>query len=116
MENRLLDYEQFISDEVADGNQSEELVEYHREMLANFQHERLIHLIITLFFAILAIAALAVSGLIIGSVPFSEWLPFTPIFAVALILSILTGFYVKHYYFLENHVQKLYDVSRKLVE
>lgn len=114
MEKRLQEYEKFISDKVAKGEKSPELVAYHREMLANFQHERLIHLIITLFFAILAIAALSVSGLIIGSFPLSEWLPFTPIFAIALILSVLTGFYVKHYYFLENHVQQLYGVSRKL--
>ena len=116
MENRLKEYEKFISEELEDGNRSSELVEYHREMVANFQHERLVHLIITLFFALLAIAALSVSGLIMGSFPLSEWLIFSPIFALALIPAVLTGFYVRHYYFLENHIQKLYDVSRKFLE
>ena len=37
-----------------------------------------------------------------------------PIILVALIITILTCFYVKHYYFLENHIQKLYEYTKKL--
>ena len=37
-----------------------------------------------------------------------------PLYVLALILVILTGFYVKHYYFLENHIQGLYKYIEEL--
>lgn len=37
-----------------------------------------------------------------------------PLYVLALILVILTGFYVKHYYFLENHIQGLYKYIKEL--
>ncbi len=64
-----------------------------------FQHERLIHLLVTLAFAVLALIALlavAISG--------NVW------YAGALILiACLLIPYVRHYFVLENGVQKLYE-------
>ena len=44
------------------------------------------------------------------------WMSFFPMMLATLIMWILSIFYVKHYYFLENHIQGLYDVSKKLYE
>lgn len=109
MENRIKNYEKFIKK--AAEKPTPELIEYHREMLKNFQHERAIHLSVTFFFAALALVMLGIS---IWLSTFVEWLPLLPLYSITVILVVLTGFYVKHYYFLENHVQKLYDISEKL--
>ena len=65
-----------------------------------FQHERLIHLIVTGLVAILAMLVL-LCGLVIPNL----W-----IWVLFLILVVLLGFYVRHYYHLENGVQKLYEL------
>lgn len=61
-----------------------------------FQHERLIHLLVTLFFALFALTFLAM-----GMISYI----FLPIFFILLVFLI---FYILHYFFLENHVQYLY--------
>jgi hypothetical protein len=71
-----------------------------------FQHERLIHLIVTVTFALLtvlsifAFLALIQIGLLLLS---------------GLLLVLLVP-YIRHYYILENGVQKLYTYYDKLVE
>ena len=71
-----------------------------------FQHERLIHLFVTFFFAIFALVFLA-----LGMISYT----FLIIFAILIVFLL---FYDVHYFFLENHVQylyKLYDEMRKKV-
>lgn len=63
-----------------------------------FQHERLVHLIVTVTFAILTM--IAVLGCVLS--------PQIPLFALVALLLILLGPYIRHYYILENGVQKLY--------
>ena len=110
METRIREYEEFIKK--ASKAPSKELAEYHQEMLQNFQHERAIHLAITLFFAGLTILSLAVAAIL--TLYIDSLMPLIPIYALSLILLILEIFYIKHYYFLENHIQALYDYSKKL--
>ena len=115
MEKQILEYEKFIAREVKRNlsvEERERLMGLHAEMLKNFQKERSIHLNVTLFFALLAIVAM---GLVAWEVATDGWLlEMIPLYALALILVILTGFYVKHYYFLENHVQGLYKYVGEL--
>ena len=115
MEKQILEYEEFISREVErdlNAEERERLSRLHSEMLKNFQKERSIHLNVTLFFALLAIAAV---GLMAWELSTDGWLlEMIPIYVLALILVILTGFYVKHYYFLENHIQGLYKYTKEL--
>lgn len=93
------------------------LYKYHREAVTNFQHERLVHLIVTIFFATMQIAA------IIATI-WSTTIPTTSngvvLFNLLLIIDLIffvTGiFYVRHYYQLENGTQRLYDFSQKLYE
>ncbi len=69
-----------------------------------FQHERLIHLIVTLFFSLFAIIFM-----ILGTLSYY----FLIIFAILLVFVV---FYIYHYYFLEKKVQYLYIVYDKLKE
>ena len=81
-------------------------------MVQNFQHERLIHLIVTLFFSGIALVLLGFLAYDIAYYGFAlELLPF---YVLTIIVVILSGFYIKHYYFLENHVQGLYKYNKIL--
>lgn len=70
-----------------------------------FQHERLVHLIVTVVFALLTM--LAILGTLIAPQP--------ALFLLILFLLILLVPYIRHYYILENGVQKLYQYYDKLV-
>lgn len=110
MENRIREYEEFIKK--ASKSPTKELAKYHAEMLKNFQHERLVHLIITLFFAALTILSLALAAFL--TVQIQDFRPLIPIYLLSFLLLILEIFYIRHYYFLENHIQALYDYTKKL--
>ena len=70
----------------------------HLVQIGFFQHERLIHLIVTVTFALLEMLAIVLS--VISDSLFTLLLP-----VVILILLIP---YIRHYYILENEVQKMY--------
>lgn len=72
------------------------LKEEHLIKIKFFQHERLIHLIVTLFYALF------------NFLVFSFIKIFLPFIFIALILLVFLIFYVVHYFRLENGVQYLY--------
>lgn len=96
--------------------QYRDLLNYHDMQVKNFQHERAIHLAVTFFFAGIAIGswiALYAWMFTVGG----EWDIVTALLTVlALILTILEGFYVRFYYHLENRTQKLYALHTKIYE
>lgn len=63
-----------------------------------FQHERLIHLIVTIAFAVFTLISIFACA---------AW-PDSLIFLLTGIFMILLIAYIRHYYILENGVQKLY--------
>lgn len=71
-----------------------------------FQHERLIHLIVTVLFALMTILVflLAVTN-------FAPWNG-----VLLLLLLVLLIPYIKHYWLLENGTQKLYQYYDKMEE
>lgn len=89
-------------DEILTQNQEETdweaLMEEHQVQIAFFQHERLIHLIVTVTFSLLFVGALVLLSL--GNSPFLLLLP--------LALLVLLVPYIMHYYLLENGVQHMY--------
>lgn len=93
---------------------AEELYYYHVDRVRDFQHERLIHLLVTFFFSALLI--ISISGLLwAGSTAATTGITLTYLFAAAgLILFITVLFYVRHYYQLENGTQKLYPLTERL--
>lgn len=107
MEKRILNYRKLI-DSMLEKNEGDwqELLKEHLIQIGFFQHERLIHLIVTVTFAlmeIIAIVATVVSGYM--------WL-----FALDFVLMILLVPYIRHYYILENEVQKMYTQYDKILE
>lgn len=117
MEKMLKEYEKYIASAVKcdmSATEKTKLAEIHRESVTNFQHERFIHLIITLFFAALAIVAVVATAFEICCTGFM--IEMIPLYLLAAILVVLSFFYVKHYYYLENHIQKLYKYTKMLRE
>ena len=85
-----------------------------REVLAEFetkisyfQHERLIHLMVTLAFAIFLL--IEIFTLFVMPIDFIV----AGILLVCLFLGLTIG-YVMHYYFLENSVQKMYHMRDEI--
>lgn len=127
MDKKLLVHDKFIKTEIekfenelkaAKTDQDNEpirkrigkLYEYHCQVVHDLQHERLIHLIVTLFFACLLLLSVVSLFLIAYSYTLLNIL----ILIIAAILLVTELFYIRHYYQLENGTQKLYDLSEKL--
>ena len=81
-----------------------EIIGEHQVKIGFYQHERLIHLIVTCLFSILTIGTFLYS---INNFSIEILLLF--IVFVSLLIP-----YIFHYYFLENGVQKLYQQYDKL--
>ena len=73
-----------------------------------FQHERLIHLIVTVLFALLTVAGIFTTLLA------DTFQPVLPILDLLFLILLIP--YIFHYYVLENGVQKLYTYYDKLVQ
>ena len=113
MDKKLKNYIREI--EKASKHPSKELIEYHKTMTAQFQHERLVHLVVTLFFALFLMIFFGMFLFVALYLPGnSGMLVTTCLGVVTLILLIVTMFYVRHYYQLENGTQKLEDITKKL--
>ncbi len=101
MAKQIREYLSYIEDFLAAEHTYEENAA-ERELLLKriefYQHERIVHLLVTLAFAVFFLLALMMfllkggAGLLVLTVLF-----------LALLIP-----YIKHYYFLENSVQKLY--------
>lgn len=77
----------------------EEIINNHLKQIEFYQHERLLHLIVTVFVGTMSILFL-LTGLLLESLP---------ILLLFLLTFILFVPYIFHYYVLENGVQKMYD-------
>lgn len=82
------------------------LREEHLVKIEFFQHERFIHLIVTMFYALFTFIFFF----------FSE--TYMPFMIIVVVLMIFLAFYVVHYFRLENGVQYLYkqydEIEKKL--
>lgn len=106
MEQRILQYRKFMDEELLrlskEQNVTEEEIsrikKEHLVQISLFQHERLVHLIVTVTFALLEMLA------ILLTVVSGELFPI--LLSGALLILLIP--YVRHYYILENEVQKMY--------
>ncbi len=73
----------------------------HRGKVKDFQHERLVHLLIMLFVIFFMILFFA----------FSLSFALIPLYFVFVILFFLSFAYILYYYKLENAVQKMYELT-----
>jgi len=99
----LFDYIKKIDDLLKEDKKTDEKVlNEHLIKISFFQHERLIHLLVTLFYALIFIVFMGLG--------FVHYL----FFVLALIILIFLLFYIVHYFRLENGVQYLYIQYDKL--
>lgn len=71
-----------------------------------FQHERLIHLIVTVLFALMTILVFLLAV--------TNFAPWTGVLLLLLLMLLIP--YIRHYWLLENGTQKLYQYYDKLEE
>ena len=83
----------------------EDEVGKHLVQIGFFMHERLVHLIVTVLFAVLSV----------GTALFFVAQPSIPILLLFGALLILLIPYIMHYYLLENGVQKMYTQYAELL-
>lgn len=113
MEKRILSYRKYVDELLLREDADWEKVKAeHLVQISFFQHERLVHLIVTVLFALLTVFAVGMSFLIMafereGAL---SWL------LVAAVLMVLLIPYIRHYYILENEVQKMYRQYDSIVK
>lgn len=124
MEKKLKAHYSYIAKQVSilknkpDEKKLSQTLSYHQAMVKNFQHERLIHLLVTLFFSLMLVLFF-ISALFVSIWPtasISSTYLLTPLALITLIVLITDLFYIRHYYKLENGVEKLYDLTKQLYD
>ena len=102
------EHEARVTAAVEAGEATPELLEEHLRMIAWIQHERLVHLIVTVMVVLceLFTVDLVLLHPELGIVPA----------VIMLGLAVLLGFYFWHYFFLENTVQRWYRIAEELRE
>lgn len=103
MKSMLTNYIKYLEKELTKKQYDKKLAEEISTEISFFQHERLVHLIVTVFAGISTIIFLI-------SFLYFEAISLLLLFLITLFLFIP---YILHYYFLENGVQKLYELYWK---
>lgn len=109
MEKRIKDYMIYVNKSLSMEMEAEDREVLRQDLLVQigfFQHERLIHLLVTLSFGLLAVLTFFVTCFYqnIG------------VYLLLCLLLILLIPYIRHYYILENGVQRLYQLYDQLIE
>lgn len=104
MKQYLKEYIKEVDELLKNDVANQKYIDNHLIKIGFFQHERLIHLIVTVFYALFVIFFVFLSSI--------NFLYIIPTF----ILIIFLIFYVLHYFFLENSVQYLYKQYDIMVE
>jgi uncharacterized membrane protein YkvI len=100
----LLEQEQLLLNALTNNKNLDEAYEYAKVQIAWLSHERLVHLLVTLFISFVLILS-ALGFLLLHN----------PLFGVmAILLMILVLFYLLHYYRLENGIQRLYKIANQI--
>ncbi len=100
------EHEEAVLSALSEGKVSSDLIELHEKKLKWLQHERLIHLIVTVMTVIIELFVLDLTLL-------HPELGIYPVFFM-LLFTILLAFYFFHYFFLENTVQRWYKLAEEL--
>lgn len=106
MKKYLTEYRKRFRELLENGCDLNLLMEYHLRQIEFFQHERLVHLIVTALFAIAEIITI-IAAAYVKNISFV-------LLATAILVLLIP--YVSHYYFLENQVQYMYDDYNELYE
>jgi uncharacterized membrane protein len=99
-------HERYILNAIEEGLITEELLNYHSQQIRHLQHERFVHLIVMALFGL--ILTMIFIGLMLR--------PMVLIGLLLLIVGVVEGFYIAHYYRLENTVQRWYLIENSLIK
>jgi len=118
MEKRLKKYNIQVREMLDNDKLPKNFFELHKQKIAEFHGERMAHLHVTLFFAGLAIIAIASRLFLTQFFDGSVYGIILNIASglIALILVVLEIFYVRHYFQLENGLQKVYKLTDEIFE
>jgi len=101
----IKEHENFIKEKLMDGNcDFQDLKKLHQQKIEYMQNERLVHLIVTLFFGLYLLL----------SIGFAAFKPNLEMVFLVVLLFILVVAYVIHYFFLENSVQGWYKLMDEI--
>ncbi len=109
MTEYLTDYMNTVAERLKNCTEQEELsaiLSEHMDKIAFMQHERIVHFLVTMLFAVV-LAIFIVGMLITDNIM---------LLVLVTIIIVLLAFYIKHYYFLENTVQKMYKVYDRILK
>ena len=107
MGKRIKEYLAYVDKLLArDDVDFDEEMRRHLVQIEFFMHERLIHLLVTILFAILTVGC-CVTFVVTEKIQ---------ILLLAAALFVLLIPYIRHYYLLENSVQRMYDQYDKMME
>ena len=114
MKNRILTYRKYIDSLLQSSEDCDwkYIKQEHLTQVAFFQHERLVHLIVTITFAILELLTVC-AYVVVGAIDSTLSMP---LLVLAIAILILLVPYIKHYYLLENEVQKMYKQYDQICE
>lgn len=104
MKKYIINYIEEIDKKIEDKQITKEDIENHLIKISFFQHERLIHLIVTVFYAVFMFLSIILF--------LKEWL----FVIITYLILIILLFYVKYYFFIENRTQYLYVQYDKMKE
>ncbi len=107
MEAYLRRHEAFVRSQLASAGEGFDwagLARFHRLQIGYLQHERLVHLLVTLFFGLSVLLVFL----------FLVVRPQLPIGVLLLLLLALLVPYLAHYYRLENGVQRFYHLANEI--
>ena len=109
MTEYLTDYMNTVTERLDNCTEQEELsviLSEHMDKIAFMQHERIVHFLVTMLFAIV-LAIFIVGMLLTDNIM---------LLVLVTMIIVLLAFYIKHYYFLENTVQKMYKVYDRILK
>jgi hypothetical protein len=101
----IKNHEEYIYNELENNCDIEKLYKYNKIKLKWFQHERFVHLMVTLF--TVGLFVYLITNINIGKSPII-------IYVVIIINFVVSIAYIVHYFKLENSIQHFYKVSDEI--
>ena len=124
MDKQILRHRDFVKKEIErlkrqlDGEKQltawQELANYHQIQVKNLQHERHIHLLVTITFGLIMLAAWGCLFAWLVSVGGAIDIVAILLIIIVALLTILEICYLGYYYRLENRIQLLYPISKEI--
>lgn len=102
----LLEQERILQESLRTDQDLSRTYEYAKIQIAWLSHERLVHLLVTLFVGFIMVVS------VIGALLMQN----TLLGGISVLLMILFLFYIFHYFRLENGVQRLYKLSNQIYD